>query len=121
VVWGRIAAVVLATVAFVGCDSMELTIAAEPAPGGMLSISNANDAAWSDARLVVEAVESDGSTTICAEESMGRWQPGSAVTVPVCGDKLRITLTADGETARFTWANGQLFRKFGRKEVPVAE
>jgi hypothetical protein len=42
------------------------------------------------------------------------------VSVPACGDKIRLTLTTGGETARFAYANGQLYRRFGRKEVPVA-
>jgi hypothetical protein len=116
---GRILLGLLAAASLLACDSVELTIAASPGADGTLRVSNANDAAWSDAHLLVEAVESDGSATVCAEKAAAGWRPGETVTVPVCGDKLRLTLTTGGETARFVWANGQLYRKLGRKEIPM--
>lgn len=103
----------------VGCDSMELTIGVEPGDGSALKVSNANDTEWIDALLVVESVESDNSTALCAEHRVGAWQPGESIAVAACGSKIRLTLTTGGETARFSYANGQLFRRFGRKEVPV--
>jgi len=106
-------------VAALGCDSVELTIGVSPGASSMLEVTNANDTHWIDARLLVEAVESDNSTTLCAERAIGIWQPGDTVSVPSCGDKIRLTLTTGGETSRFSYANGQLFRVFGRKEVPV--
>lgn len=105
--------------ALLGCDSMDLTIGVVEGASGTLDVSNANDTDWIDARLVVEAVESDNSKAICAEKSVGSWKPGETISVPACGAKIRFTLTTGGETARFSYANGQLFRVFGRKEVPV--
>lgn len=116
---GRILLGLLAAASLVACDSVDLAIGASPAADGTLRVSNANDAAWPDARLLVESVEGDGSTTFCAEETVASWLPGETVTVPVCGDKLRLTLTTGGETARFVWASGQLSRKLGRKEIPM--
>lgn len=110
----------LVAAAGAGCDSVELTIGVTPAVDGSLLVANANETAWTDARLVVEAVESDTSTTLCADRPVSDWRPGDTVSVPACGDKILLTLTTGGETARFTWANRQLFRRFGRKEVPVA-
>jgi hypothetical protein len=107
-------------IAVAGCDSVELTIGVRPGPEGSLLVANADDAAWADARLVVEAVESDNSTTECADTTVARWEPGDEITVPACANKVRLTLTTGGETARFAYANGELFRRFGRKEVPVA-
>ena len=78
-----------------------------------------DDTAWTDTRLVVEAFESEGATRPCFEEAQTRWQPGQAIRVPRCAEKVRFTLTAGGETARFSYANGQLYRRFGRKEVPI--
>jgi hypothetical protein len=98
---------------------MELTIDVEPGGDSTLVVSNANDSEWVDAQLVVEAVESDNSTSICAERTVGSWQPKQEISVPMCGNKVRLTLRTGGETARFSYANGQLFRRFGRKEVPV--
>lgn len=103
-----------------GCDSVELEISVAENPDGTLEVGNANDAEWTDARLVVESVESDNSTTTCAERTVGAWRPGDTVTVPACGAKVRLTLTTGDGTARFAFANGQLYRRFGRKEVPVA-
>lgn len=109
----------LLTLVGVGCDSMELTIDVKPGVGPALVVSNANDTEWIDALLVVESVESDNSTTLCAEHRVGAWQPGEKIRVAACGSKTRLTLTTGGETARFSYSNGQLFRRFGRKEVPV--
>jgi hypothetical protein len=33
---------------------------------------------------------------------------------------MRFTLTTGGETARFSYVNGQLYRRIGRKEVPIS-
>jgi len=115
----RLILAILATIALAGCDSMELTIAVEGGSDDSLVVANANAEPWRDARLVVEAVERDNSTSVCADRTVVEWQPNATVTVPKCGDKVRLTLTTGGETARFSYVNGQLFRRFGRKEVPV--
>lgn len=109
----------LATVVL-ACDSVDLTIGVSPGVSGTLEVINANTTPWADAQLLVEAVERDNSRTLCAEKAMATWPPGEAVSVPACGDKIRFTITTGGATARFSYANGQLFRLFGRKEVPVA-
>ena len=110
----------LLAVAALGCDSVELTIGVSQGAEGELRVSNANDTAWVDAHLLVEAVEPDNSATPCLDRTLAVWRPGEVVAVPACGGKVRLTLTTGGETARFAWANGQLFRRFGRKEVPVS-
>jgi hypothetical protein len=111
---------VLLTIATIGCDSVDLTIDVSPGETDSLLVANANDREWVDARLVVETVESDNSTAPCADRSMSRWLPRETIAIPACGDKIRLTLIVGAETARFAYANGQLFRRFGRKEVPVA-
>lgn len=117
----RLLCFVLLAVAAVGCDSVDLTIAVSPGSADSLLVSNANDSEWIEAQLVVETVESDNSTTPCVDRTMATWKPRETVTIPVCGNKIRLTLTVGAETARFAYANGQLFRRFGRKEVPVAK
>jgi len=107
--------------ALLGCDSVELTIGVVERESGTLDVANANDNEWIDARLVVETVESDNSKSFCAEKAVGIWKPGETVSVPACGAKVRLTLTTGSKTARFSYTNGQLFRVFGRKEVPVAQ
>ena len=110
----------LIAVVSLGCDSVELTIGVEAGPEATLLVSNENGRALTDVTLLVEAVESDNSTTVCVEHRVEAWQPDQTMSVPACGDKIRLTLTSAGETARFAYANGQLFRRFGRKEVPIS-
>jgi hypothetical protein len=119
--WHRVLLSLAVVVPVLACDSVELTIGVDPGPGEVLLVSNANSSEWTGAQLLVEAVENDNSTTVCVDKRVGTWRPGDVIEVPRCGEKLRFTLSTGGETARFAYANGQLFRRFGRKEVPVAE
>lgn len=107
----------------IGCfvDSVELTIAVRRADGGWLEVSNANDTAWNDARLTIEAFESEGTITPCGEEFIERWEPGQIVRVPACAEKVRFTLDTGGETSRFSFFNGQLYRRLGRREIPISQ
>jgi hypothetical protein len=104
----------------VACDSMELTIGVTEGADGQLEVVNTNGRVLEDVRLVVEAFESEGATRPCDEVTRARWGPDEAIPVPACAEKTRITLTADGETARFSYSKGQLFRRIGRKEVPIS-
>jgi hypothetical protein len=115
----HLAIVLAASALLAACDSVELTIGVAQGAPGSLEVSNANDVDWKDARLLVETVESDNSTAACFETTVASWSPGEAITIPACGNKIRLTLTTGGETARFAYANDKLFRRFGRKEVPV--
>jgi hypothetical protein len=112
--------VIMLAAGFVACDSLELTIAVNRPEEGWLEVVNANDHVWNDARLVVEAFESEGATRPCGEEEVSRWEPGQAIRVPACAEKVRFTLTTGGETARFSYTNGQVYRRIGRKEVPIS-
>lgn len=112
--------VLLLLAAATGCDSVDLTIGVSPGAVGSLLVANANETEWTDARLLVETVETDNSTTPCLDRTVASWPPGTTIDIPACGNKIRLTLTTGSETARFAYANGQLFRRFGRKEVPVA-
>jgi hypothetical protein len=106
-------------VGVVACDSMELMIEVRSTDDGWLEVANANQGVLHDALLIVEASESEGATRPCGEERVERWQPGEVIRVPTCGDKVRLTLTTGGETARFSYFNGKLYRRIGRKEVPI--
>ena len=105
----------------VACDSMELAIAVNQAEDGRLEVVNSTDRVWKDARLVVEAFESEGATHPCGEQNISRWEPGEAIRVPACAEKVRFTLTTGGETARFSYSNGQVYRRIGRKEIPISQ
>lgn len=117
----RLLCALMVVAAALGCDSVDLTIGVSSGSNETLRVSNANDSEWTDAQLLVETVESDNSTVPCFDRTIGVWQPGETISIPTCGNKIRLTLTTGGETARFAYANGQLFRRFGRKEVPVAK
>ena len=105
---------------FLACDSLELTIAVSQPEEGWLEVVNANDRVLNDAHLVIEAFESEGITRPCGEEDIPHWEPGRAIRVKACSEKTRFTLTTGGETARFSYSNGQLYRRIGRKEVPIS-
>lgn len=105
----------------VACDSMELTISVNQVNQEWLEVVNSNDRALKDVRLVIEAFESEGATSPCGEEKLSRWEPGAVIRVPACAEKVRFTLTSGGETARFSYSNGQLYRRLGRKEVPITQ
>ena len=112
---------VLLAAGLVACDSIELTIAVDQPEDGWLEVVNSNDRVLKDATLVTEAFESEGTTRPCGEESVSRWEPGEAIRVPACAEKVRFTLTTGGETARFSYFNGQLYRRLGRKEIPISQ
>ena len=103
------------------CDSMELTIEVNQPDDGWLEVVNSNDRVLKDARLVIEAFESEGVTRPCGEETVSRWEPGQAIRVPACSEKVRFTLTTGGEIARFSYSDGQVYRRIGRKEVPITK
>ena len=115
----RVFLVALLASGLLACDSMELTIEVSQIDEQWLEVVNSNDRALKDVRLVVEAFESEGATTPCEEENLPRWEPGAVIRVPACAEKVRFTLTTGGETARFSYSNGQLYRRIGRKEVPI--
>jgi len=116
----RIGIGVVFSVGLVACDSMELRIAVSQREEGWLEVVNSNDRTLEDAHLVVEAFESEGAVRVCAEETVPRWERGASIRVPECAEKVRFTLTSGGETARFSYLNGQLYRRIGRKEVPIS-
>jgi len=116
----RIILVILAAAGLAACDSMDLTIAVNEVEDGWLEVINSNDRALTGAHLVVETFESAGATRLCVEENVARWEPGAAIRVPACAEKVRFTLTAGGETARFSYFDGKVYRRIGRKEVPIS-
>jgi hypothetical protein len=117
----RIALVIMLTTGVFACDSMELTIAVNEPEDGWLEVVNSNDRELKDVHLVIEAFESEGATRPCGEEVVARWAPGQAIRVRACAEKIRFTLTTGGETARFSYSMGQLYRRIGRKEVPIVK
>ena len=116
----RVCLALIVAAGLVACESIELTIAVRQAEDGWLEVVNANDRELHDVTLVIEAFESEGATSPCGEERLARWQPGQVIRVRACAEKTRFTLTTGGETARFSYVDGQLYRRIGRKEVPIS-
>ena len=115
----RIILMIILAAGLVACDSMELTITVTEPEDGWLEVINSNDRALTGALLVVETFESAGATRLCVEKNVVRWERGAAIRVPACAEKVRFTLTTGGETARFSYFDGQVYRRIGRKEVPI--
>lgn len=111
---------ILAAAGLAACDSMDLTIAVNEVEDGWLEVINSNDRALTRALVVVETFESAGASRLCVEENVARWEPGAVIRVPACAEKVRVTLTTGGETARFSYFNGEVYRRIGRKEVPIS-
>jgi hypothetical protein len=91
------------------------------AQGDALTVTNATDGAWEDAHLTVQSrEEGEGrSGELCADDDVGTWHPGQSRVVPWCGDKTLIRVDTAGGSGEFIWAKERLFRKIGRKEIPL--
>lgn len=116
----RVCLALIFIVSVLACDSVELTITVRQTEEGWLDVVNANQRVLKDVHLVIEAFESEGATRPCGEEDVPRWEPGQVIRVKACAEKTRITLTTGGETARFSYSHGQLYRRIGRKEIPIS-
>jgi hypothetical protein len=117
------AAVVLASCGSSGAPELTISVRTEPGPAGQetLLVRNATGRVWTDVKVVVESVEVDGSATPCGADLIASWKPAEAHRIPSCGEKTRITLETGGASAQFVVANGKLYRRLGRKEIPLAE
>ena len=109
--------------ALAGCGSQppEITVSY---PGqeddSSFHLVNASDGEWTDVRVVLRAMRPDGIEEQCAQEHFPSWRPGSAQVLPKCpGEKMLITIETGGGQAFFVFAEGKLFRKIGRKEIPL--
>ncbi len=117
------AAVALSSCGPGGAPELGIAVRTERDPGGSqtLLVSNATGQTWNDVKVLVESVEADGSATPCGVDRIAIWDPAGEQRIHACGDKTRITLSTGGASAQFVIVDGKLFRKLGRKEIPVAE
>jgi hypothetical protein len=93
-------------------------------PGGetdaAFDLVNASDGTWSEVRVEVRAMRPDGVEAPCADERFPTWPAGAARALRKCpGEKLLVTLSVGGEQAHYVFAEGTLYRKLGRREIPV--
>lgn len=106
-----------------GATTADLTVDVRPEgdpvrPGGLV-IANTSDLTWNGVDVRLERTEEDGSTSPCGARALPSWAPGEEIRVPACGERTRITIESDEASAIYVFAGGRLYRRLGRKEVPV--
>ena len=125
---GKLAAAVMSAVVIVllgsGCGgpppALEVSYAGA-AEGDSFRLVNASAEPWADVRVLVRGMRPDGVENECAVEEMNVWHPGDAVTLPRCGDeKTLVTIETRDQKGFFVVAAGKLYRKLGRREIPVS-
>lgn len=110
-----IVAVVVLTVACGGPEPVELGL--DPgAPGEAFGLVNRTDSVWLQVRV---RVTGDGGAGACFDGVVDSWGPGETRGFPRCGDRTLVALTVDGQEAFFVVGGGTLYRKLGRREIPV--
>jgi hypothetical protein len=68
---------------------------------------------------VAVRVTGDARATACFTGVVDSWGPGEVRSFPRCGDRTLVALTVDGREALFVFGGGTLYRKLGRREIPV--
>jgi len=113
--------VILATCAGCGGSALDIELAARPVGGSdrAVQLVNASPETWTDVHLIVQEDVAAGQGANCTDQRVTTWAPGDGVDVPVCGDRVRITVEVGGTVAMFSYHNNTLYRKIGRKEVPL--
>ncbi len=79
-------------------------------------VVNQSGVAWSDVNIVVSDYNSSAA---CSEEVVDEWEAGQSRTLPRCGEKTIISIETEGRRAMFALAEGVLYLKVGRKEMPL--
>jgi hypothetical protein len=83
-------------------------------------LQNASGQEWSEVKVLFRRLRPDGIETECATRKYEEWPAGIWVKLPRCeGDRTLITIETGGQQAFFVLAGDKLYRKFGRREVPV--
>lgn len=117
-------AVVLLLAACGGPTTADLTVEVraegDPRRPSGLAVVNSSEIAWSNVELLLEHTEADGSTSPCGVRTIASWAPGEEVRTPACGERTRLTIETAEASAIYVFAGGTLYRRLGRKEVPVA-
>ncbi len=97
--------------------STDLKVSLAPGDGeGAFALVNRSDGAWDGARV---RVTGDGPTATCFDQAVASWPAGEARSFPRCGDRTVIALEVDGARADLVLASGTLYRKLGRREIPI--
>lgn len=86
------------------------------APGETFGLVNRTTSPWSQVSV---RVTGDGGAGACFDGVVATWGAGETQTFPRCGDRSVVALTVDGQEAFFVVGGGTLYRKLGRREIPV--
>jgi hypothetical protein len=112
-----VAAVALALVLAACGGGAEITVTLqEVGAGGSFGLVNRSPAGWSDVRVRVTGDSGGGP---CYDQVVSGWAPGELRTLPRCGERTLVSIEVGGQQAELVYANGKLYRKLGRREIPV--
>ena len=98
-----------------GGGGVELGLAPDPSPGAFALVNRTPDT-WSEVRVRVTGDDHAGP---CHDAVLPRWPAGEARSFPRCGDRTLVAVTVRGKETFFVVAGATLYRKLGRKEIPV--
>jgi hypothetical protein len=108
---------VAATLVACGGGGEEVELGLGPAGGAdSFSLVNRSGDEWSDVQV---RVTGDSGGAACLDRILLIWRPGEAQTLPRCGDRTVVAVTVSGARVELVFANGKLFRKLGRREIPI--
>ena len=103
--------------ALAACGGAEITVALQGGGGGeSFGLVNRSPKGWSGVRVRVTGDSGGGS---CFDQVVPSWAPGEVRDLPRCGDRTLVAIEVSGKQAELVYANGMLYRKLGRREVPV--
>lgn len=114
----RLTTVVALTLVTLACGSPEpVELALDPGTSGeAFALVNRTGSAWTQ---VAVRVTGDGRAGSCFDDVVATWGPGEARSFPRCGERSVMTLTVAGRESLFVVGGGTLYRKLGRREIPV--
>lgn len=108
-------ALVVLTLACAGPEPVELAL--DPGSSAeTFGLVNRTGSPWSG---VAVRVTGDAGATACFTGVVDTWGPGEVRSFPRCGDRTLVALTVGGQESFFVVGGGTLYRKLGRREIPV--
>jgi len=105
-----------------GCSSepAEISVTLADSDATSFELVNASSQEWSEVEVTLQQLRPDGIEAACESRQLPSWRPGEAHRFPQCGgEKTLITITTQGQRAAYAFAEGKLYRKFGRREIQV--
>lgn len=114
----RLTTVVALTLVTLACSSPEpVELGLDPGSSAeTFGLVNRTGSSWTQVGV---RVTGDGRAGACFDDVVATWGPGEVQSFPRCGDRSVVALTVDGQEALFVVGGGALYRKLGRREIPV--